>query len=136
MWYAARMRRNSSASSPSPAELDLLRVLWRIGAADARRVHEAFAAERPEATYAGVLRQLQLMHTKGLLKRDESRRPQVYAPVLAQQTMQKGLLKDVIAKLFAGSGKALVLAALKSHVSASERAEIARLLRDDGDTSA
>jgi len=124
------MPRQATLVAPTPAELDLLRVLWRIGAADARRVHEAFAQERPEATYAGVLRHLQLMHAKGLLTRDESRRPQVYAPVLAQDKMQKGLLKDVIAKLFAGSGKALVLAALKSHVSAAERAEIARLLRD------
>jgi predicted transcriptional regulator len=126
------MRSPSPPATPSPAELDLLRVLWRIGAADARSVHEAFVEERPEATYAGVLRQLQLMHAKGLLKRDESRRPQVYAPVLARDKMQKGLLKDVIAKMFAGSGKALVLAALKSHVNASERAEIARLLRDEG----
>jgi predicted transcriptional regulator len=115
------------------AELDLLRVLWRIGPADARLVHEAVSEERPEATYAGVLRQLQLMHAKGLLKRDERQRPQRYAPAVAQERMQKGLLKDVIAKLFAGSGKALVLAAMKSHVSAAERAEIMRLLHDECD---
>ena len=127
------MPRPPASPATTPAELDLLRVLWRIGAADARRVHEAVAAERPDATYAGVLRHLQLMHAKGLLKRDERQRPQVYAPVLAQDKMQKGLLKDVIARMFAGSGKALVLAALKSHVSAAERAEIARLLRDEGD---
>jgi len=119
--------------SPTAAELDLLRVLWRIGPADARSVHEAVSEDRPEATYAGVLRQLQLMHAKGLLKRDEHQRPQRYAPAVAQERVQKGLLKDVIAKLFAGSGKALVLAALKSHVSPSERAEIARLLQDEGD---
>ena len=128
------MPRSPALPPPTAAELDLLRVLWRIGAADARRVHEAFVEERPEATYAGVLRHLQLMHAKGLLKRDESRRPQVYAPTLAQDRMQKGLLKDVIAKMFAGSGKALVLAALKSHVSTAERAEIARLLRDEGNS--
>jgi predicted transcriptional regulator len=122
-----------SLPSTTAAELDLLRVLWRIGPADARRVHEAVAEERPEATYAGVLRQLQLMHAKGLLERDERQRPQRYAPAVAQDRMQKGLLKDVIAKLFAGSGKALVLAALKSHVSAAERAEIARLLHDEAD---
>ncbi len=125
------MHSSSPQPVPTPAELDLLRVLWRIGPADARRVHDAFAGERPEATYAAVLRHLQLMHAKGLLKRDESQRPQVYAPAFAQDKMQKGLLKDVISRMFAGSGKALVLAALKSHVTPAERAEIARLLRDD-----
>jgi predicted transcriptional regulator len=126
------MRNSSTLPPATAAELDLLRVLWRIGAADARRVHEAFAAERPDATYAGVLRHLQLMHAKGLLKRDETQRPQLYAPTQARDKMQKGLLKDVISKMFEGSGKALVLAALKSHVNAAERAEIARLLRDEG----
>ena len=124
------MDRSSRHASPTAAELDLLRVLWRLGAADARRVHEAVAAERPGATYAGVLRHLQLMHAKGLLKRDEDRRPHLYAPAQAQERMQKGLLKEVIARLFAGSGKALVMAALKSHVTDAERAEIARLLSD------
>ena len=113
---------------PTAAELNLLRVLWRIGAADAKQVHEALLPERPEASYATVLRQLQLMHGKGLLSRDETQRPQRYAPAQAQDKLQTHLLKDLIAKAFAGSGKALVLAALKGHVSAKERAEIQQLL--------
>ena len=120
---------------PTAAELNLLRVLWRIGAADAKQVHEALLPERPEASYATVLRQLQLMHGKGLLSRDETQRPQRYAPAQAQaqDKLQTHLLKDLIAKAFAGSGKALVLAALKSHVSARERAEIRQLLARTGD---
>ncbi len=113
---------------PTAAELNLLRVLWRIGTADAKQVHEALLPEQPEASYATVLRQLQLMHGKGLLSRDESQRPQRYAPAHAQDKLQTHLLKDLIAKAFAGSGKALVLAALKGHVSAQERAEIQQLL--------
>jgi hypothetical protein len=46
------------------------------------------------------------------------------------------LLKDLIAKAFAGSGKALVLAALKGHVSAKERADIQKLLGDNQDEAA
>lgn len=122
---------SSSSSQPRPtaAELDLLRVLWRLGApADAKQVHEALLAERPEASYATVLRQLQVMHGKGLLSRDESQRPQRYAPTQAQDKLQTHLLKELIAKAFAGSGKALVMAALKGHVNARERDEIQRLL--------
>lgn len=113
---------------PTTAELDLLQVLWRTGPADAKTVHEALLPERPDATYATVLRTLQVMHGKGLLDRDESCRPQRYAPVLAQDKLQQSLVKDFIARAFAGSGKALVLAALKGHVSAKERAEIRQLL--------
>ena len=125
----------SAIPRPTAAELDLLRVLWRIGPSDAKKVHEALALERDDASYATVLRQLQLMHGKGLLKRDESQRPQRYAPAHAQEKLQTNLLKDLIAKAFAGSGKALVLAALKGHVSAAERAEIEQLLRGAGDAS-
>ena len=116
------------AAKPTPAELALLRVLWQTGPADAKAVHEALLAERPDASYATVLRQLQVMHAKGLVDRDESQRPQRYAAVHAQDKLQQSLVKDFIAKAFAGSGKALVLAALKNHVSAKERAEIRQLL--------
>lgn len=121
---------------PTPAELDLLRVLWHTGPADAKLVHETLLGERPDATYATVLRQLQVMHGKGLLTRDESQRPQLYAPAQKQDKLQTHLLKDLIAKAFAGSGKALVLAALKGHVSAKERADIQKLLRSGQDDAA
>jgi predicted transcriptional regulator len=120
-------------AKPTAAELDLLQVLWRLGPADAKAVHEALLPDRPDATYATVLRQLQVMHGKGLLNRDESQRPQLYAPVHAQDKLQQSLMKDFISKAFAGSGKALVLAALKNHVSAKERAEIRQLLANKRD---
>jgi predicted transcriptional regulator len=126
----------SPPTHPTAAELDLLRVLWQLGPADAKTVHEALLPERPDATYATVLRQLQVMHGKGLLTRDESQRPQRYAPAQAQDKLQQSLVKDFIAKAFAGSGKALVMAALKNHVSAKERAEIRQLLAPKGDDAA
>lgn len=124
-----------SPTKPTAAELDLLQVLWRLGPADAKAVHEALLPDRPDAAYATVLRQLQVMHGKGLLTRDEDHRPHLYAPVQAQEKLQQSLMKDFIAKAFAGSGKALVLAALNGHVSAQERAEIRRLLAKGGDES-
>jgi len=117
---------------PTPAELDLLRVIWHRGPSDAKQVHEALLAERPEASYATVLRQLQVMHAKGLLTRDESQRPQRYAAAHQQDKLQTHLLKDLVAKVFSGSGKALVLAALKTQVSAKEREDIQKLLDAEG----
>ena len=71
------------------------------------------------------------MHTKGLLTRDESQRSHIYAPAQAQDSLQTNLLKDLIQKAFAGSGKALIMAALRSQVSKKERAEIEALLREE-----
>ena len=56
---------------PTPAELDLLRALWQQGPSTAKQIHELQQRERPELPYANVLRLMQIMHGKGLLKRDE-----------------------------------------------------------------
>jgi len=120
---------STATPHPTAAELDLLRILWHLGPADAKQVYEALRLERADASYATVLRQLQLMHGKGMLSRDESQRPQRYAPALAQEKLQTSLLKELISKVFSGSGKALVLTALKEHVSADERSEIEKILR-------
>ncbi|MBB1628648.1 BlaI/MecI/CopY family transcriptional regulator [Achromobacter sp. UMC71] len=120
------------AAKPTSAELDVLRALWETGPATVKQVHAAMAALRDDLTYANVLRQMQLMHGKGLLTRDESERSHVYAAAQTQAATQGGLVKDLIRRAFAGSGKALVLAALRDgHVSKKDRAEIEALLRKD-----
>jgi predicted transcriptional regulator len=125
------MPKKPPVPKPTPAELDLLRVLWPLGAATVKQVHEVVQQSRPDMTYATVLRLLQIMHGKGLLTRDESQRSHVYAPAQAQDSLQTNLLKELIHKAFAGSGKALVMAALRGHVTEKERKEIQRYLHGD-----
>lgn len=125
------MARTPRTPKPTPAELDLLRVLWSLGPATVKQVHEALQRERPEVTYATVLRLLQVMHGKGLLTRDESERSHVYAAAQCQGSLQERLLGEMIQKVFAGSGRDLVLAALRSDaVSDAEREEIQRFLEE------
>jgi predicted transcriptional regulator len=118
---------------PTAAELDLLRVIWRLGPSTVRDVHQALLRERPDLAYATVLRLMQVMHGKGLLTRDESERSHVYAAAHARDALQTNLLRDLIQKAFSGSGKDLVLAALSEHVSAKEREEIRRFLKETDD---
>jgi predicted transcriptional regulator len=115
---------------PTASELELLRILWQLGPATAKQVHEAIAPDRPDLTAATVLRLLQLMHGKGLLVRDESQRAHVYAPAQPQDDMQTSLVSELINKAFSGSGKALILAALRGHVSKKERDEIQSILNE------
>jgi predicted transcriptional regulator len=114
---------------PTAAELEMLRLLFALGPSTAKQVHAAALETRPDMNYATVLRLLQVMHTKGLLTRDESQRAHIYAPAQAQESVQTNLLKELIQKAFSGSGKALVLAALRGgHVTKKEREEIQALL--------
>ena len=125
------MSKSLVVPKPTSAELDLLQTLWPLGAATAKQVHEAILKDKPDVAYGTVLRLMQIMHTKGLLIRDESQRSHVYAPAQAQDSLQTSLLKDLVQKAFAGSAKALVLAALRSGISKKEREEIENMLKED-----
>lgn len=115
---------------PTAAELDLLRIIWETGPATAKQIHAIAQKNRPEWAYSNVLRLLQIMHSKHILIRDESQRSHIYSAALTQDSQQKHLLKDLIQKVFSGSAKNLVMAALQSHVSKEERAEIQKMLQD------
>lgn len=123
---------DATPPKPTPAELEMLRLLYALGPATAKQVHATAVDSRPDITYATVLRLLQVMHGKGLLTRDESARAHIYSPAQPQDSIQTSLLKELIQKAFSGSGKALVLAALRGgHVTPRERAEIQALLDQD-----
>ena len=122
------MAKTAPPPKPTAAELDLLRLLWPLGSATVKQVHEAARRDRPDTRYSTVLRLMQIMHGKGLLARDESDRSHVYAPAQAPDSMRRGLLTDLIHKAYAGSGKDLVMAALRAHVSEDERREIQKFL--------
>lgn len=117
--------------SPQPTEVELaiLRVLWDRGPSSVREVHEVLQ-ERRDTGYSTTLKMMQVMFDKGLLTRDESRRPQLYAPSVPEEQTQRQIVDDLIHKVFGGSARKLVLRAVQSeHVTANELAEIRRILR-------
>ena len=115
---------------PSPAELQLLRLLEEHGPSTVRQLHDAIGA----STYTTTLKQLQMLHTKGLVTRDTSRRSHVYSTATSVKTAEKTLLRGFIDRVFGGSTRDLILGALgEGELSDTERAEIARLLEGADD---
>ncbi len=113
---------------PSDFKLAVLRVLWRRGSATVRQVHEDLLQERQQG-YTTVLKTMQVMFENGLLERDDSGKSHIYRPALAEQETQAGMLKDLLIKVFGGSTRKLVMAALKeAPMSLEEEAEIKALL--------
>jgi len=78
---------------------------------------------------------MQVMFEKGLLTRDESQRPQLYAPAIPEEQTQKQIVDDLVQRVFGGSARKLVLRAVQSEkVSSQELAEIRKLLKQlEGD---
>jgi predicted transcriptional regulator len=117
------------SSQPTDVELAILRVLWGRGPSSVREVHAALADTR-DTGYSTTLKMMQVMFDKGLLLRDESQRPQRYAPAVPEEQTQKRIVDDVVQKVFGGSARKLVLRAVQSeNVTAQELAEIRKLLK-------
>lgn len=121
-------RSQSNLPRPTDAELEILRVLWDVGPATVRRVHDELAAAR-DIGYTTVLKTMQIMTDKGLLSRDATSRSHVYEPRLKREHTQRQLIRDLVDRAFEGSASGLVMRALTDKpVDANELAEIRRLL--------
>ena len=116
----------SPVPRPTPAELEILRVLWQRGPSTVREVHGTLSGTRPTG-YTTVLKMLQIMTDKGLVGRDESQRAHVYSARLAEAQTQRQLVRDLLDRAFDGSAMKLVMHALAARKSSPE--EIARIRR-------
>ena len=111
---------------PTDAEIGILRVLWTRGPSTVREVAEVLGRE---GAYTTVLKLMQIMTDKGLVKRDDSTRTHVYKATSSEDKMQKQLVTELLDKVFAGSAAKLVLQALDAgKASPEELAEIRKLL--------
>ena len=79
---------------PTPAELEILDVLWARGASTVRDVHALLDASRPTG-YTTVLKLLQIMTDKGLVDRDETQRAHVYQPRVSREATQTRLVAEL-----------------------------------------
>ena len=117
---------NPDLPMPTAAEADILAILWRLGPATVREVHEAL---EKDCDYNTTLTQMRLMTDKGLLVRSERFRSHVYEPAAPKNEMQKRIAGDLLKRVFGGSPKGLIMSALGAHPTTSEeRAEIRRML--------
>ena len=113
-------------STPSDAELGILTVLWRCGASTVREVHQTLAKG---TGYTSTLKQMQVMHEKGLLLRSERYRSHIYEAAVSKEEAQALLAGDLLHRAFEGSAKDLVLGALTAQrASAEDLKEIRHIL--------
>jgi BlaI family penicillinase repressor len=82
-------------------------------------VHEILEKSK-DAGYTTTLKLMQIMHEKGLLKRDTSSKTHVYEAAISQESTQQQLLNKMIDTVFNGSASQLVLQALGNHRSSQE----------------
>ena len=119
-----------ASTQPTDVELEILRILWQHGPSTVRQVHDELSASR-ETLYATTVKMLLVMLEKGLVKRDDAIRPQVYTAARSQAFTQRRMLKELIQKAYDGSAKSLVMQALSSSRPSKEDLDEIRRMIDE-----
>jgi BlaI family transcriptional regulator, penicillinase repressor len=119
-----------SPPRPTDAELEILTVLWSRGPSTVRDIHETIATRKP-TQYTTVLKLMQIMAEKGLVRRNEEQRAHVYEAARPCEWTQKQLAGDLLRRGFDGSAARLMQGALSARkTSKTELAELRKLLDD------
>ena len=121
-----------SALQPTPAELEILDVLWDLKKATVREVYEELS-KRKSTTYTTVLKFMQIMQSKGLVVRDEQGKAHVYRAKQSQRQMQSTLVGTLLDKVFRGSALSLVQHVLETKPATSEELEMIRRMISDAE---
>jgi BlaI family transcriptional regulator, penicillinase repressor len=121
---------HTSPQKPTAAELEILQVLWERGPSTVREVYESLQQEK-SLGYTTVLKLMQIMTAKGLVRRDETQRAHVYEAQQAAEKTKRQFASDVLQRVFDGSAKELMLHALAGRLSSKSEIEELRRLLDD-----
>ena len=120
---------SASVSKPTPNELEILRVLWERGPSTVREVHEALSSVR-EVGYTTVLKIMQIMTVKGMVRRNEESRAHVYQACQPAEKTKQQLVSDLLHRAFAGSASQLMMHALAGKKSPEREIEEIRRMLD------
>ena len=114
---------------PTASELEILRVLWERGPSTVREVHEALA-DKKSTGYTSVLKLMQIMTAKGIVRRNENERAHVYEACEPAETTKRQLAADVMHRVFDGSASELMMHALAGRRASKQEIEELRRLLD------
>jgi len=119
-----------STQKPTTSELEILQVLWTQGPSTVREVHEILSEKR-EMGYTNVLKLMQIMTEKGLVRRNETQRAHVYEVCQPAEKTKRNLAADVMERVFDNSASELMMHALAGRrASKEEIAELRRLINE------
>jgi predicted transcriptional regulator len=119
--------RELGSSQPTAVELEILRILWKMGPSPVRAIH-ARLTESKGTNYSTTVKMLSVMLTKGLVKRDKEATPHIYRAAMTRDRAAKRFLRELIEKVYDGSAMSLVLQALATGKASQKEIDEARKL--------
>ena len=111
-------------------QLEIMKVVWRLGDATVRDVYEALRAQRSIA-YTTVMTTMKTMEARGHLKKRAEGRAYVYQAVEPQNRALRKIVGDFIDRVFNGSAEPLLAHLVRERqLSQKDLDKVARMIRD------
>jgi predicted transcriptional regulator len=120
------MRRKSSTLTAQ--ELEIMKAIWSRGRATVREVYDELR-ERRTVAHTTVQTMMNILETKGHLKKEPGDKAQIYVPVRPQQAVVKSMVREFVERVFDGSARPLLVHLLNEKgLTERERKELQKLL--------
>jgi len=96
---------------PTPREMSIIRILWRLGPSTVRQIHEELisAPGAKQIGYTTSLKFMQNMLEKGLLTRKEQDRIHFYESTITEKENVQEVLDEIVERTYKGSRSRLVM---------------------------
>ncbi|MEQ8789665.1 MAG: BlaI/MecI/CopY family transcriptional regulator [Pirellulaceae bacterium] len=112
----------------SKSEMEVARILWQLGNATVREVHEAFPAERA-IDFTTVQTYLRRLEQKGYVSGKLDGRTRVYSPKVKPRTVIRETIDDLVDRLFGGDALPLMRHLIEDQkISDEELAQLRELI--------
>ena len=112
----------------SPAETEILRLVWQFGAATVQQIQEALPSHRKVA-YKTVQTLLRRLEDKGYLTHKVEGKAHVFCPAVKREAVVKRTVLDFLDRLFGGDPRPLMqFLAREGHVDAQDIEELRKLI--------
>jgi len=125
-----KKQQSQKVELPTPGELRLLQVLWRIREGAIEDIVLA-SGEDPPPNYKTVQAWLRIMERKGQVDHRQEGRAFVFRPLIDRSDLHRLSIRNLVARYFTGSRSELLVALLSDErISREELRELEGLIRN------
>jgi predicted transcriptional regulator len=89
-------------------ELEIMKVVWKLGPATVRQVYEDLL-ERRKIAYTTVMTMMNILETKGFLKKKQGEKAFVYAPSKPERQVLRAMVREFVDRVFNGAAEPLLV---------------------------
>ncbi len=125
------------ARKPTPtlteAELRIMEIIWKLGEATVRDIHEAFPF-KGRLAYNTVLTTVRILERKGHLSHTKDGRAHLYRPLSTREDARRQAVRHIVRSFFRGSPPLLLRSMLTDEDLTDEEIEQLRQMIDEFET--